>query len=386
MIRVWRGGCSLRATYWGGRTRTSNFPVNSRAVCQLTYTPNTRRRDAAPRSVLQPRLFRKALNRFLLLGAELLGQRHVGFYVHVPTPPVFLDAVPGDPKLLAMLSARRNAEHDTLVVQRLDLYPGAEHSLREIDRDDADEVQSLAPEEAIRRDMDLDDEIAATLWPLILEAQARAFFDARRDFDVDSLLDADLAAALTGGTALRRNGALAAAHRTGTIHGEPALAERDRPSSFAFGARVDGRTLRRPGPTARRANLGHHECDRHRPAQRGDTKRNRDLCLDFFGLRFAPPPPPPPPPPARPAPPEDGREDVPQTAEVGDVEIAAVWRSATATPCAGSAATTAPKAAGASKRAVATELIVFLALVGVAQDVVRFVDFLETVGGLRSVR
>lgn len=26
-------------TSWGGRTRTSNFPVNSRAVCQLTYTP-----------------------------------------------------------------------------------------------------------------------------------------------------------------------------------------------------------------------------------------------------------------------------------------------------------------------------------------------------------
>ncbi len=27
---------------WGGRTRTSNFPVNSRAVCQLTYTPSHR--------------------------------------------------------------------------------------------------------------------------------------------------------------------------------------------------------------------------------------------------------------------------------------------------------------------------------------------------------
>src|SRR4029077_9302470 len=27
---------------WGGRTRTSNFPINSRAVCQLTYTPNAR--------------------------------------------------------------------------------------------------------------------------------------------------------------------------------------------------------------------------------------------------------------------------------------------------------------------------------------------------------
>ncbi len=24
---------------WGGRTRTSNFPVNSRALCQLSYTP-----------------------------------------------------------------------------------------------------------------------------------------------------------------------------------------------------------------------------------------------------------------------------------------------------------------------------------------------------------
>ena len=24
---------------WGGWIRTTNFPVNSRAVCQLTYTP-----------------------------------------------------------------------------------------------------------------------------------------------------------------------------------------------------------------------------------------------------------------------------------------------------------------------------------------------------------
>ena len=30
---------SLNLQNWGGRTRTSNFPVNSRAVCQLTYTP-----------------------------------------------------------------------------------------------------------------------------------------------------------------------------------------------------------------------------------------------------------------------------------------------------------------------------------------------------------
>src|SRR5207253_4621023 len=51
---------------WGGRTRTSNFPVNSRAVCQLTYTPlhrnhpshrqqplETRRTDAQQRTDAQ---------------------------------------------------------------------------------------------------------------------------------------------------------------------------------------------------------------------------------------------------------------------------------------------------------------------------------------------
>ena len=32
----------LNLQNWGGRTRTSNFPVNSRAVCQLTYTPSHR--------------------------------------------------------------------------------------------------------------------------------------------------------------------------------------------------------------------------------------------------------------------------------------------------------------------------------------------------------
>src|SRR2546422_857196 len=126
MIRVSRGGCSLRATYWGGRTRTSNFPVNSRAGCQLTYTPNEQLQDAGNQvaghvSVLQARLFGKTLYRFLLLGAELLGQRHVGFHVHVPAPSVFLDAMPGNPKLLAVLRARRNAEDDALVIQRLDL-------------------------------------------------------------------------------------------------------------------------------------------------------------------------------------------------------------------------------------------------------------------------
>ncbi len=37
-----------RKQNWGGRTRTSNFPVNSRAVCQLTYTPRAPQPNPTP--------------------------------------------------------------------------------------------------------------------------------------------------------------------------------------------------------------------------------------------------------------------------------------------------------------------------------------------------
>ena len=59
-------GSTRTCRSWGGRTRTSNFPVNSRAVCQLTYTPlhrnhashrqqplETRRTDAQQRTDAQ---------------------------------------------------------------------------------------------------------------------------------------------------------------------------------------------------------------------------------------------------------------------------------------------------------------------------------------------
>ena len=39
---------SLNLQNWGGRTRTSNFPVNSRAVCQLTYTPRVPQPNPTP--------------------------------------------------------------------------------------------------------------------------------------------------------------------------------------------------------------------------------------------------------------------------------------------------------------------------------------------------
>src|SRR5881296_80019 len=242
----------------------------------------------APRSVLKSRLLRKTLHRLLLLGAELLRQRDVRFYIHVAVPSVLLYPVPGNAKLLPVLRAGRNPQDDTLVVQRLDLDPRAEECLREVDRDDADEIQPFAPEEAIGGDVNLHDEIAPPLWSLILETQTRAFFDAGRDVDVDPLFDAHFAGTLTGGTALRGHGALAAADRARAIHGESTLTERDRAPPFALGTRVDRRALRRPRPTACRTDLGHHERDRHRPALRGDTERNRDLRLDFLSFGVAP--------------------------------------------------------------------------------------------------
>ncbi len=117
-------------------------------------------------------------------------------HIHVAATAVLFDAMRGNPELLSVLSARRNPEHDPLVVERLDLDPRAEERLRQVDRDDADQIESLATEEAIRRNVDLDDKIAAAFGPLIPQADARAFFDPGGDVDVDPLLDPHFAAAL----------------------------------------------------------------------------------------------------------------------------------------------------------------------------------------------
>src|SRR6185437_2994269 len=287
--------------------------------CALPISVHARpaRSRCAPRSVLKPRLFRKTLYGLLLLGAQLFRQRHMGFHIHVPAPAVLLDAVARNPELLPMLRAGRDPQHDALVIQRLDLDPRTEQRLREIDRHDADEIESLAAEKPIGRDADMHDDVAFALGTLILEPQPRTFFDARRDLDVDALFDADFAGALARGAALRRHGALAPADGARPIHREPALTERDRPAAFAFGTRADRRTFCGAGAAARRANLRHHERDRYRPAQHGDPERNRDFGLGFLRLGF---------PAARAAAPEDRREDVAQAAEVGDVETAALRR------------------------------------------------------------
>src|SRR5262249_39066103 len=122
---------------------------------------------------------------------------------------------------------------------------------------------------------------------------------------------------------------------------------------------------------ARRADFWHPQRDRHRSAERRDAERDRDLGLDLLRLGFAG---------AAPAP-EDGREDVSQAAEIRNVEVAAFLLGAPAAPTAAEPAASSP----AGKRTVAAQLIVLLALVNVAQHVVRLIDLLEAVGGLRVV-
>src|SRR5262245_2155461 len=264
--------------------------------------------------VIQARFLRKTSDRFLLLSAELLGQRDVRLHVHVATTAVLLDPHSRNPEPLAVLRARRDPQYHALAVERLHFDARSQHGLGDVDRHDADDVQSLAPEEAVGSDVNHRDEIAAPLRSLILEPEARAVLDAGRDIDVDALLYPYFAAALTCGTALRWDCPLPPAHRARTIHREAALTKRDCAATLALWAGVDGRTLCGTGTAARRAYFGHRERDRHRAAQRGDPEGNRDAGFDFLGLRFA----------AGATTPEDRREEITQSAKIGNVEVAAL--------------------------------------------------------------
>ena len=168
-----------------------------------------------------------------------------------------------DPEFLTVLRPRRDPQHHPLTVERFHFDARAQQRLREIDRHDADDVESFAAKETVGGDMDHDHEIAPTLGPLILEPEARSVLDAGRNVDVDTLFDADFAAALTRGTALRRHSAFPAAHRARTIDGKTALSERDRAAPIAFRTGVDCGALGRTGAAAGRTNLRHRQRNRH---------------------------------------------------------------------------------------------------------------------------
>ena len=120
--------------------------------------------------VAQPRRLREPLHQILLLRRELVGHRELNADQLVPAAAVLLQALSLDPELPPRLGARRDPQHHLLAVQRADPNPGAECRLREVERHFADDVETVAAEEAIGLDLERDDDVAGRR-PLRLRAR-----------------------------------------------------------------------------------------------------------------------------------------------------------------------------------------------------------------------
>src|SRR5687768_8624922 len=72
---------TANSSHWGGWGRTSNLPVNSRALCQLSYTPRWNRRTVTlhePHQAGKPNLNANHLSLHALLLAAGRGERFGG--------------------------------------------------------------------------------------------------------------------------------------------------------------------------------------------------------------------------------------------------------------------------------------------------------------------
>src|SRR5437867_901236 len=306
---------------------------------------------------------RERLHRRLLLRRQVFGDIDVHLDILITAAAVLLDSLPCDAELLPVLGARWELEDDAASIECLDFDLGAEQRLGEVHRHGADDVQPVAPEEPVGLDLQHHDDVAPPLRSLPPEAQLRAVLGARRNRDHESLLDPHLAAAAARMAALRRHLPLTAAHRARPVDREPALPERNHPASAALRARGDGRARGGAAAVTGWANLRHRQCDRHLAAERGDAERDRDRGLDLFlvvqALRAR-----------RPPPAEDGREQVAEPAERAEIREIEVDPP-------GARRTGASAPTRARVRAIASQLIVSLALVRIAQHIVRLVDLLE---------
>src|SRR5213080_1706067 len=314
---------------------------------------------------------RERLHRRLLLRREVFGDVDLDLHILIAAPAVLLDSLPRDAELLPGLGTGWDPEDDAASIECLDFDLGAEQRLGQVHRHGADDVQPVAPEEPVGLDLQHHDDVAPPLRSLPPEAQLRAVLGARRNRDHESLLDPHLAAAAARVAALRRHLPLTAAHRARPVDREPALPERNHPASPALRARGDGRARGGAAAVTGWANLRHRQRDRHLAAERGDAEWDRDRGLDLVlvvqALRAR-----------RPPPAEDGREQVAEPAERAEIREIEVDP-----PGAGRTGASAPTRARV--RAIASQLIVSLALVRIAQHIVRLVDLLEALRRLSVV-
>src|SRR6185437_11634377 len=307
---------------------------------------------------------------------------------------VLLDPLSAYAKALAAGRARRNADRHLLAVERLDADAGAERGLRDVDRHGRNHVEPLALEEAIGLDLKVDQQVARRTVPraaraLALESNLRPGIDPCRNCNHHFLTGTDLARAVAGRAALARHGAFAETHRTGTLHGEPALAERDRAAPLTLGTGLDLGTGRGSAAVAGAAFFVHLELDRHLAAERRGAERNLKLRLHVLPALGSSR--------ARTALPraaaEHRAEEIaqpaePNVAEILKTKVLCVAR-ARAKGRAGarlSARSTLAACAKAAERTELAHLVVLLPFLGVAQHLIGLRDFFEALGGLGVVR
>src|SRR5262249_31061061 len=228
----------------------------------------------------EPTRRRKILHRLLLFLGELFRNVDLNFDDQVTRAVVFLDAVRLRAKTFAVRRTRRDADRELLSLECVDADLRAERRLRDVDFHRRDEIETFATEETVGLHLERDQEVARgtvahATSALPLETNLRSRVDSRGNRDVHLLPHAEFAGAVTRRTALARHRAFAEAHRTRTLDGKAALAERDRSATLTLGARLDLRARSRTGAVAGCAFLRHLELDRHLAALRRSAEWNR---------------------------------------------------------------------------------------------------------------
>jgi len=110
--------------------------------------------------VLQARLIGELPEQGLLLGGELRGDGDLHDDQLVALPPIPLQTLTLDPEFAPWLRAGRDPEHDFLSIQRPNPEARAQGGLGHVDRDVAQDVESLPAKEPVGLHLEGDNEVA----------------------------------------------------------------------------------------------------------------------------------------------------------------------------------------------------------------------------------
>src|SRR2546423_2352223 len=216
----------------------------------------------ARRLVLQPaRLGELFHHAFLILG-ELFRDLNRDFHDQVALLVSLLDPLPTHAEPFSGRSPRRNPQRHLFPIQGAYADLRAKCGLRDVERDRCNDIESVAPVDFVRLNIEGDDEIAG--WPvarslaaLSLQSNLPTGVDARRHIDQHLATSSDLAVAMTRWAGLARHLTAAKTNRTWAVDREPALAKRDHAASAALRTNFECRARRRSVAMACRTFLAH---------------------------------------------------------------------------------------------------------------------------------